>query len=248
MMVVDNWLGATRWVGVLLAAMGAAAVGPQGADGQSVDLRVGWVNSGFNGSRIREQGGLNGASLNVAFGFPVTSRLSLQPELQITLKGATRRSTAIGVIGSDTTFYHIADALRLLYVEVPVLARLELSPGRNGVRPYIAGGPYVGWLMHCFGYLNRATGSAAPSQAAGDSTSVGAACLDQGTRRLDVGLAAGAGVRVPLGSVTGLVDVRYEQGLSNAVQNAFGEAHNHALVAGVGLSILVGRRARVHGP
>lgn len=244
---MSNWLRHSRSLVGLLAVIGPATVGARGAGAQSLDFRVGWVNSGLNGSRVTEHDGLQGISLDVAVAFPVTSRLSLQPGLQLMLKGATRRSSAVGVFGSDTTFSHFTDALRLLYVQVPVLARVEFSVWHDGLRLYVAGGPYVGWMLNCYGYLVRPAASGVPSQVAGDSTSVGAACSNQGTRRLEVGVAASAGVRVPLGSVAGLVDVRYERGLSNVVQSVWGEAHNHALVADVGLSLPVGGGVRARG-
>ena len=246
-MVMSNWLRCSRSLVGLLAVIGPATVGVHGAGAQSLDFRIGWVTSGLNGSRVIEHDALQGVSLDVAAAFPVTSRLSLEPGLQLMVKGATRRSSAMGVFGSDTTFSHITDALHLLYVQVPVLARVELSAGHSGLRPYVAGGPYVGWMLKCSGYLMQPTASGLPSQVAGDSTSVGAACLNQGTRRLEVGVAASAGVRVPLGSVAGLVDVRYERGLSNVVQSVWGEAHNHALVASVGVSLPVGGGGRVRG-
>ncbi|HET9984150.1 MAG TPA: porin family protein [Longimicrobiales bacterium] len=219
----------------LVAGTSAAAAQDLGA--RSLELRLGWARSGFGGERVIERGALNGASLGAALALRVTSRLSLQPELQLLQKGATSHGTVMGVAGADTILDHVTDPLRLFYVEAPVLARLELSARPGGVRPYLVAGPYVGWLLGCSSYLSTVAAAAVSPGAPGDSVAVGSACLDDGTRRPEVGAAAGAGVRLPLGRLTGVADVRYEQGLSSVVKGRWGDVRNRALLVTVGLAL-----------
>lgn len=219
---------------------GASAAAAQDVGARSLELRLGWARSGFGGERVLERGGLNGASLGVALALPVTSRLRLQPELHLLQKGATRQDTFMGVVGGDTMFSRISSPLRLFYVEAPVLARFELSAGPGGVRPYVAAGPYFGWLLGCSNYLSTLAIQAGSPGAPGDSVAVGSACLDDATRRPEVGAAAGAGVRLPLGRLTGVADVRYEQGLSNIVEGRWGDVRNRALLVTAGVSLPLG--------
>jgi hypothetical protein len=231
----------------MLAGIACAGVVMGGeAAAQSLEFRLGGVRSSFDGERVKERGGLNGGSVGVGIVLPVAGGVGIQPELRIVQKGATYRATWMAVADGDTMYAHLSEPLRLFYAELPILARLELPRGPGGVRPHLAAGPYFGWLLGCSSYLvpiDPGAGAGLHPTVASDSVSVGSACNRDAVRRTEVGVAAGAGARLPLGAVTAVADLRYERGLRGVVSDRPGDVRNRALSLTAGVSLPVGGRA-----
>jgi hypothetical protein len=230
----------------LVAALDA--VTPHLAAAQTLDLRLGLVRSGFAGERVVESDGLTGGSLAVGVWLPGAGRVSIQPEFQLVQKGAARRSTWMAVAAGDTTFGHTNNPVRLYFAEVPVLARLELSTRSDGVRPHLAAGPYLGWMLHCSSGRIPIGAGGGPGATSGDSVAIGSACVRDGIRRPEIGAVAGAGVRLPLGAATGVANLRYEHGLTSLVKDHWGDVRNRALSLTAGVSLPLGAARRSEPP
>jgi hypothetical protein len=236
----------------MLAGIVCAGVGMNGeAAGQSLEVRLGGVRSSFDGDRVTERGGLSGGLVGVGVVVPVAAGVAIQPELRIVQKGATYRGTWMAVADGDTMYAHMSEPLRLFYAELPLLARLELPRWPGGARPYLAAGPYFGWLLGCSSYLvpiDPLAGAGPNPTVRSDSVSVGSACNRDAVRRTEVGVAAGAGASLPLGALTAVADLRYERGLRGVVTDRTGDVHNRALSLTAGFSLPVGGRASQRRP
>jgi len=133
-------------------------------------------------------GGLSGA-------FRLASRWSVQVDALYVQKG--------GRENSDSDPEDIPDEFSARYVSFPVLLRYALSSG--GTRPHLFAGPSFAFEFDC-------TYDAFP-----DGVSNPVDCADAGlqTRSLDVGIAFGANVEIPLGAGHLVIDGRGVVGLTS---------------------------------
>jgi hypothetical protein len=126
----------------------------------------------------------------------ISDVFSIQPEVLYTQKGA--KDTEDGV---DLT-------IKLNYIEVPVLLKARLSPAGSAVRPSVYAGPVVAFESKC------------EVEGSDGGVSVTLDCVDEDglgleTKSVDFGVALGAGISIPAGSVIVVGDARYTLGLSD---------------------------------
>lgn len=135
---------------------------------------------------------------------PLAGALSLQPELHYIQKGAKFE-------GEDVEFGDAEVSLKLAYVEVPVLLRMDL--GSSGLRPFIVAGPSFALRTSCkFSF-------------AFEGNSLNADCdegeLDEGgeaedpIKKTDIGGIVGAGLAGNLGGRTLSAQLRYSRGFTS---------------------------------
>ena len=128
---------------------------------------------------------------------PVNSALAFQTEVLLSKKGAKTGSLSTDPNGNPTGAYNLV--VDLTYLEIPVLARISL-PATGGIVPSAFAGPSFGIK------LGGKVRTDLPGQLDADLGEL---------KAVDVGVAAGAGVRVGRGPVKFLVDARYTTGLSD---------------------------------
>lgn len=127
------------------------------------------------------------------FRFSPSDRISLQLEALYAQKG--------GEENTDDTPDDPEDQFYLNYLEIPLLLKVALST--NGVRPELFAGPSVAFKLSC-------TYDAFPG---GESDPVPCADLGIQTTSVDIGIAFGADVEIPLGSGYLVIDGRGIVGL-----------------------------------
>lgn len=149
------------------------------------------------------RGGLNMSNMyvedvddeNVLFGFnagafveiPISSLVSIQPEIGFTTKGSEVRY--------DNAFAEGSTKFRLSYIEAPVLLRINVTRGFN-----LHAGPYVGYLVHA---------KITDEDSSGNTTNTEELNEDD-LNRVDFGLAAGLGLELDnIG-----IGARYNYGLT----------------------------------
>lgn len=141
---------------------------------------------------------------------------ALQPELLYVQKGA-QVETEFSFQGQTQT---ITSTLQLSYLELPVLAKLQV-PLSGPVSPNVFAGPSVG--------INVA--SSQETESGGQSESE-----DVEVSGTDFGLTVGAGVDVGLGVGTVNVDLRYGLGLSNIPSEGDASVKNRGIGVTAGLT------------
>lgn len=137
----------------LLAALACVTVGACTAQAQT-RVRVG-VLAGANMSTLTDLAGdyadQSGLEAKYRAGFqggvfaqiPVSGRFSLQPEVHYAQKGAKFEGTFTGDMQSD-----LGVSLKLAYVDVPILARIDLGNAAR-LHPFLVLGPSVSIRTGC---------------------------------------------------------------------------------------------------
>jgi len=145
---------------------------------------------------------------------PVAGNLSIQPEALYVQKGAKYVESFAGE--------GVEASMRIDYIEVPVLARLEF-PSASALTPIVYAGPYAAFKVSA---KNKIT-------AAGYSQEE----TLEGVKSTDFGLAFGGGLEYDLGSMVLMLEVRYHLGLSatNDSDEDGVSLRNRTLEAGIGL-------------
>lgn len=133
-----------RWIacaGALAALTLAAPVAPAGE--LEVETKAGFNFAKFIGNdAAKTKTGFTGG---VGVGVPMTSWLSLQPELWYVMKGTSYGTVTDPMIG-HTTYTGTYELLFAVdYLELPVLLRTEIASGP--VRPVLMFGPVIGWKV-----------------------------------------------------------------------------------------------------
>lgn len=148
-----------------------------------------------------------GAFLN----YPLTPKVSLQPEILVSSKGGELESEGPSEVGSAGAY---RSRYTLGYVEIPLL--LKVMPWAEWpVRPNVFAGPAL--AVKVFG-------------------DVGAESTEERLKRLDWGAAAGAGVDFKLNTRRVMLDARYTFGLTNILELAGPpQVRNGAFLVSVGI-------------
>lgn len=138
---------------------------------------------------------------------PLSTLVSLQPEMMVVSKGAD-----VEVLGEPVG--HIS----LRYFQIPILFRLRVPAG-DSVAPFLVAGPGLGILLTARSVNND-----------GDTDD-----LKDNTNDLDLGLILGGGINVPLSSGAALeIEFRYERGLvsidDNPDDNGEADIYNSAIL------------------
>lgn len=96
------------------------------------------------------------------------------------------------------------------YVEIPLLARLDLGGPGSRIRPYLVGGPAFGWRVSCGVSLSGAEAGAAEPECDDLTENFGST-----VRSYEAGAVAGGGLEFSLAGLGGVsLDARYTRGLS----------------------------------
>jgi hypothetical protein len=145
---------------------------------------------------------------------PSSGLIAFQPELLLVSKGAKGENSG-------------PDGLKLNYLEVPLLFRLQLDVG-TGVTPHLYAGPYLGYQISC-----KVEGIDADCE---DTPGVS-------TKTVDVGGALGGGLSFDLGGALLTTGVRYSFGVSKVADFDVGSVResakngSFALYAGLGVRL-----------
>ena len=154
-----------------------------------------------------------GLNLGASFGVFRVSRVQIMAEVYYRQKGAAGSLTDLGTFAltEDGTAPVVQDIeVGLDYVEIPLLARVDLGGGTGKLFPYLFGGPAFAWKLSCGIAVSGSTGQ--PETQCDDLTQD----LERTLRSYDLGMVVGAGVDFALpGGVGALnLDARYTGGLS----------------------------------
>jgi hypothetical protein len=123
----------------------------------------------------------------------VAPSLAVQPELLYSSKGITDKETDVDA------------KLKMNYVEVPVLLRVEV-PTSGGVKPFFYGGPAISFKASC------------NIEVSGQGVNINSNCDDLESpgmklKTVDYGLVAGGGLAFDVGGKTFSIGARYDHSL-----------------------------------
>jgi len=145
---------------------------------------------------------------------PSSGLIAFQPEVLFTSKGAKGENSG-------------PDGLKLNYVEVPLLFRLQLDVG-TGITPHLYAGPYLGFQISC-----KVEGIDADCE---DAPGVS-------TKTVDLGGALGGGLAFDVGPALLTTGLRYSFGVSKIADFEFGNVNesakngSFAIYAGLGFRL-----------
>ena len=200
------------------------------AQGTSFGLRAG-INSATvdisDGSGLTvEPDSRIGIDIAAVLNLGITDAFSVQPELHFIQKGYMFEFDFFGdKVEQDVT---------LNYVEVPILAKYAF--GSETFMGFVEAGPSVGFGLN--GNVKTSDGQMEEEE------DINFGSEEDELKALDIGVAFGAGVGVPVGPGQLFLDVRYQLGLSN-ISNEEGteatEFKNKGLSAGLGFLFPIGQ-------
>ena len=165
---------------------------------------------------IKEQGAtipqssINGFTLGAVLEIGITDNIFIQPEAIFLQKGS-ELNTSIAEIKTNVN-----------YLDIPILLKIKLL-NTDLLNVNLLGGPSFGLALN--GETTTAGGQTVDLSFGGDN----------GLKRLDLGIHAGGGIGVNLGSIGVFGDVRYLFGVSNISEDANREIKNKGLNLSVGL-------------
>lgn len=162
-----------------------------------------------NGTNI-DQESINGFTLGAVLEIGLGGNVFLQPEAVFIQKGSE-----LQVLNDENKF-------NVNYLDIPVLLKIKLL-NSNLLNINVLGGPSFGLALN--GEQTTAVGQTVDINFGGDD----------GLKRFDLGINAGGGVGINLGSIGVFGDVRYLFGVSNISENDNREIKNKGLNLSVGL-------------
>ena len=189
---------------IVLVLASAPAAAPSEAAGFGV--KVGAAVSNIFGRDVYDQRFRAGFSYGIFMTYRFGRRFAIQPELLFVMKGSRY------VNGEGPDAYR--ETMSLEYVELPILAKLSV-PLFRGLRTHVFAGPAPAFNI-------RARVDARFAGEAQEET------LDN-VMGFDIGLAAGAGVEIPVGRGAVTFDVRYTAGLTTLSKEPDDDIRNGAL-------------------
>ena len=143
----------------------------------------------------------------VAGGFvaiPLNDQFSLQPELLLSMKGAVYEASGTG--------WTVDSTMKLTYIEIPVLAKLNIL-SEGSVKPSVFLGPSIG-IKASAKMKSEITVNGVSESAEEDMEDV---------KSLDLGLAFGGGIDIEAGTGKITLDARYTMGLTSIDKAESGE-------------------------
>ncbi len=165
------------------------------------------ANVSFEGDDEFDFGSRTGFALGISMNRPFANGLEFAPELLYVQKGAKAEQSGDSY------------AVKLGYVEAPILFRMVFGDG--SARPFVLGGPVVGFNVGC-----KVTFTSS-----GDSGSED--CDDDDIESVDYGIMFGGGIMMQRLSLS----IRYDLGLANVnASEGGGEQKNRALMLLAGYS------------
>ncbi|MBL0937542.1 MAG: PorT family protein [Gemmatimonadaceae bacterium] len=144
---------------------------------------------------------------------PLKGALSLQPELHYIQKGGKVEVTDAS-IGNDAVDF----SLKIGYVEIPVLARIDLGSG--SWRPFITAGPTVALRTSCKLSFGSGSTNIATDCDSGDLGEGEEAASEDPIKKTDFGASAGVGIAGSLMGRSVFAQLRYNQGLATIAKDA----------------------------
>lgn len=183
-------------------------------DNSSVGAQLGYVRTwiGTNNEEINEVfEGRQGAFVSLFFRQRVFPWLSLQPELDFTIKGG--EFDVLDASGARRS-------LELGYLEVPLLVRIAPKYRRNHIRPVVFAGASAGFRIGC----------SIRTTFANDSLAV-ATCdaLADDLQKVETSWVAGAGVQWETEGVSMALEGRFSQAITTLFVNDPTEPRNQFL-------------------
>lgn len=180
-----------------------------------------------------------GIHIGGAIEIPITEKFSIQPGLELSMKGSKtdrliidkfKDITTIDGDGNPTTITvpDTAKALhqkgvneRLLYIQIPVLAYYHFNVGTGKL--FVSGGPYLGLGIFSYASEKDATGKSAPFYA-------------KEYKQMDFGVQVKAGYELSSGW---FVSVGYDYGLSDISKSVFPDhkTKNSSLLFSIGRKV-----------
>jgi hypothetical protein len=206
-------------VALMVTAAGARAAMAQAQWQPSFGIFGAWNYTTAQGSDVQDAKYRSGFMAGVLMDAWPKSRWSLQPEVQYTQKGAKYE----GADTSGTTITPFTEEIKLSYVEIPVLLRLNGDEMNGMFTPHVLAGPFVAFKSGC----------SVSASATGVTMSTNCSGLDLNS--VDYGATVGVGgdFRVA-GSQKFIAGIRYEWG--------FRDIPKDASVKNRGFNFLVGWR------
>jgi hypothetical protein len=181
-------------VAALAAPLVPAAAHSQGGDRLPLGIWAGVTSSTFRGSDAPGPTNLAGFSAGVFTQWRFAPYLALQPEIDFTQKGSDELDAASGSLFT----MHI----RLTYIEVPVLLRMD-APAVGPLTPFALAGPEVAFKVGCSVVVGGLAG--------------GFSCADlPPAASTDFGGVLGAGVAFNVAGRRYGLSARYDAGFTNA--------------------------------
>lgn len=183
-----------------------------------VSLKGGINLTDFVGGDVGDTESARGLNLGASFGLLEVSRFQLQAEVFYRQKGAAGDLADLQALAlSDPEALESFSSVEvgLDYVEIPVLARVNLGSRGKSWNPYVFGGPAFGWRVSCG--VTLTSGEDATSDCSDLSEN-----LEETLRAYETGWVVGGGLDVliphSLGALT--LDARYTGGLSTVGEGA----------------------------
>lgn len=174
----------------------------------------------ISGSAVSNAGSRTGLSIGGFATFHVTNQFGIEPELLFTQRGASESSN-----GTDLT-------LKLDYIDVPVLARWDVSLTNSNVRPFFLAGPTFSFQISCDAEESGTSGSASTSCDNLNNQTEGGFSK----KSFDTGATLGAGVGFPVdkNKKTNLsFSIRYNLGLIDVFDNTDAKNRTWSFMAGL---------------
>ena len=189
---------------------------------QSFGAKGGVSTSSYTGSLLDRTGWTRGFTGGVFVTVPMVDELSFQAEAMYVRKGAAISLTHGGARYTGTQ--------RLHYVEVPVLLRVDWPPSRPASL-HLVGGPAVAVRLGC-----------SFTDASSDERGCDAGGRPLATHAIDVGLLAGGGLELDIGSARIVTEARLSFGLMTIDAAEDFERTNESVTLVAGIAVPVGSR------
>lgn len=185
-------------------------------------LRTGFTSTGVRGTVVPAYsntvivaaGNTSGFAIGFPVEIPLSDLFSIQPELNFVQKGYSVEAFNIGGFGSDFDYTYN-------YLEVPVLAKLNLGSGNFKFQ--VMAGPYAALGV---GEINESI----DGEEGGSYT-----YTDYGAKKFDFGAQGGVGCSFDVGSMRLFTDARYMFGLGQVSDNSAEDYKNAGLSIGIGV-------------
>lgn len=197
-----------RTFAALLMTVSVLASGPVAARSEvtGFGIKAGIATANVFGRDVYDQRFRTGFSYGIFMTYGFGRRFAVQPELLYVMKG----SRYVNGQGSDA----YRETMSLEYVELPILAKYELPLFRS-FRTHVFAGPAPAMNIR----------ARVDARFAGESQQES---LDN-VMGVDVGLVAGAGIEIPLGSGRITFDARYTAGLTTLSKKPDDNIRNRAV-------------------
>jgi hypothetical protein len=174
----------------------------------------GTVISAYNNTVIVKGGNTSGLAIGFPVEIPLSDVFSIQPELNFVQKGYSVEAFNLGGFGSEFDYTYN-------YLEVPVLAKLNLGSGNFKFQ--VMAGPYA------------ALGMGDIKELIDGEEGKSYTYTSYGAKKFDFGAQGGLGCSFDVGSMRLFADARYMFGLGQVSDNSAEDYKHGGLNLGVGV-------------